>query len=107
MTGPPSAILRAKRSMAFGSNAAGLVGGAGTGGGGGGAGGRATATQTRTNLSVLCHARAPPRPPRHAIRTTLSKLIPDSCLELRPLSAYECRQQGISNIKKDSSASDR
>jgi len=78
MIGPPSAMPRAKRSMVFGSNAAGLVGGTGAGGR------RDTATQTRTNLSVLCHARAPPRPLRRDGRTTLSKVIPDPCSELHP-----------------------
>jgi len=78
MIGPPSAMLRANRSMAFGSNAAGLVGWIGAGSGaGGGAGGRATATQTRTNLSVpLSREGATTRPLRRATssRITLSKL---------------------------------
>ena len=77
MTGPPSAMPRAKRSMAFGSNAAGLVGGINAGGGG--AGGRVTATQTRSNLSVLCHVRAPARPLCRTGHTTLSKLYPAMC----------------------------
>jgi len=50
MSGPPSTIPRANRSIDLGSNATGLVSWAGTGCG---AGGWVTAAQTRTNLSVL------------------------------------------------------
>ena len=87
MIGPPSAMPRANRSMAFGSNIAGLVSGGGgaTGAGGGGAGGRITAAQTRSNLSVLLLTRGrhgtPPAPHDHRPHHSV-KGIPQWCTNL-------------------------